>query len=49
MLPNQYNSLRGINSIQLMFDGQRWWIVSLLFEAERADLKLPTDWPMLTK
>ncbi len=40
----QKDSLRGINSIQLMFDGQRWWIVSLLFEAERADLVLPVDW-----
>ncbi|MBR7798532.1 hypothetical protein KDM90_00725 [Undibacterium sp. FT137W] len=32
---------RGINSVQLMHDGSRWWIISLLFEAERADLLLP--------
>jgi hypothetical protein len=32
---------RGINSVQLMNDGNRWWIVSLLFEAERAQLTLP--------
>jgi hypothetical protein len=32
---------RGINSVQLMHDGNRWWIVSLLFEAERAQLALP--------
>ncbi|MBC3806014.1 hypothetical protein H8K52_01485 [Undibacterium seohonense] len=32
---------RGINSIQLMNDGTRWWIVSLLFEAERDQLRLP--------
>lgn len=32
---------RGINSVQLMNDGTRWWIVSLLFEAERAQLSLP--------
>lgn len=32
---------RGINSVQLMNDGTRWWVVSLLFEAERAQLSLP--------
>lgn len=32
---------RGINSLQLMHDGKRWWIISFLFEAERAQLPLP--------
>ncbi|TXI95610.1 MAG: hypothetical protein E6Q34_02735 [Burkholderiaceae bacterium] len=32
---------RGINSLQLMHDGTRWWIISLLFEAERPQLTLP--------
>ncbi|MBC3875413.1 hypothetical protein [Undibacterium flavidum] len=32
---------RGINSVQLMHDGTRWWIISLLFEAERIQLSLP--------
>lgn len=32
---------RGINSVQLMHDGTRWWIISLLFEAERPQLQLP--------
>lgn len=32
---------RGINSVQLMHDGTRWWIISLLFEAERPQLPLP--------
>jgi hypothetical protein len=32
---------RGINSVQLMYDGTRWWIISLLFEAERPTLTLP--------
>ncbi len=36
---------RGINSLQLMHDGKRWWIISLLFEAERADLPLPDLMP----
>lgn len=33
--------LRGINSIQLMNDGSRWWVVSVFWEAERADMPLP--------
>ncbi|MCB1050721.1 MAG: hypothetical protein KDC71_08975 [Acidobacteria bacterium] len=39
-------TVRGINSIQLMHDGSRWWVVSILFEAERNDLPLdPTYLP----
>jgi len=33
--------LRGINSIQLMNDGARWWVVSVFWEAERPDNRLP--------
>lgn len=33
--------MRGINSIQLMNDGKRWWIVSVYWEGERADNQLP--------
>ena len=33
--------MRGINSIQLMNDGKRWWIVSVYWEAERANNPLP--------
>ncbi len=33
--------IRGINSIQLMNDGSRWWIVSVFWEAESADNPLP--------
>jgi hypothetical protein len=32
---------RGINSIQLFFDGARWWIVSVYWQAERPDSPLP--------
>jgi hypothetical protein len=32
---------RGINSIQLYFDGQRWWIVNLLWRAEDPSNPLP--------
>lgn len=33
--------MRGINSIQLLNDGKRWWIVSVYWEGERADNPLP--------
>lgn len=34
-------STRGINSIQLRNDGARWWIESLMWSDERADMPLP--------
>jgi hypothetical protein len=33
--------MRGINSIQLINDGKRWWVVSVYWEGERADNPLP--------
>ena len=33
--------MRGINSIQLVNDGKRWWVVSIFWEAESNRLKLP--------
>jgi hypothetical protein len=32
---------RGINSIQLMNDGKRWWIVTIFWDSERADNPIP--------
>lgn len=32
---------RGINSIQLFDDGQRWWIVTILWEGERPNNPIP--------
>jgi len=32
---------RGINSFQLMNDGKRWWVVNILWTAERPDLPIP--------
>jgi hypothetical protein len=32
---------RGINSIQLFWDGQRWWIMSIFWDAERPGNPLP--------
>jgi hypothetical protein len=33
--------VRGINSIQLVHDGKRWWIVSIFWEAETAQTPVP--------
>lgn len=32
---------RGINSFQLMNDGERWWVVTIFWEAERWDTPIP--------
>jgi hypothetical protein len=32
---------RGINSIQLLNDGNRWWVISVFWDAERAGLQIP--------
>ncbi len=32
---------RGINSFQLMNDGERWWVVNIFWTAERPDLPIP--------
>lgn len=32
---------RGINSIQLYNDGNRWWILSWMYDSERSDNPLP--------
>lgn len=36
--------LRGINSIQLMNDGKRWWVVTVYWQAESADTPLPAQY-----
>jgi hypothetical protein len=35
---------RGINSFQLMYDGHRWWVVTIYWQAERADLPIPSQY-----
>lgn len=32
---------RGINSFQLLFDGQRWWVVTIYWQAASAELPIP--------
>ena len=34
---------RGINSIQLYHDGQRWWITAWIFDSERDDNPIPPE------
>ena len=36
--------MRGINSIQLMNDGRRWWVVSIFWEAETTRTPLPAKY-----
>ena len=36
---------RGINSIQLLNDGTRWWVLSILWDTERAGNPLPAKFP----
>lgn len=32
---------RGINSFQLINDGKRWWVITILWEGERPDNPIP--------
>jgi hypothetical protein len=34
---------RGVNSLQLMHDGERWWILSCIWDNEREGVALPKD------
>lgn len=35
---------RGINSIQLLNDGKRWWVVSIFWDSERSGTPLPAKY-----
>ena len=35
---------RGVNSIQLFHDGDRWWVVSVLWDNERPGVSVPAEW-----
>jgi hypothetical protein len=35
---------RGTNSFQLLFDGHRWWVVTIYWQGERPDLPLPQQY-----
>ncbi len=34
---------RGVNSIELFWDGRRWWIASAIWDEERSDNPIPKD------
>lgn len=36
--------MRGINSIQLFFDGNRWWIVTIFWQHESAEHPIPVEY-----
>jgi hypothetical protein len=36
--------IRGVNSIQLWNDGKRWWIVSILWQAESPENPIPSKY-----
>jgi len=36
--------VRGINSIQLFFDGTRWWTVTIFWDSERPGQSIPTEY-----
>lgn len=36
--------IRGINSIQLVNDGSRWWVITVFWEAESPDNPLPAEY-----
>lgn len=43
-LDGDAHAMRGINSIQLMHDGKRWWVVSVMWQAENPKLSLPAQY-----
>jgi hypothetical protein len=36
--------MRGINSIQLFYDGDRWWIVNIYWQQESAEHPIPVEY-----
>ncbi len=36
--------VRGINSIQLVNDGRRWWIASVVWDTEKPDMPIPPQY-----
>jgi len=42
--PNGEPYARGINSIELYWDGTRWWITSWSFDQERPELQIPDEY-----
>ena len=41
---NQKPFARGINSIQLINDGERWWIMQIYWLGEKEELPIPDEY-----
>ena len=41
--PKSPTRSRGVNSLELYFDGTRWWIASVMWMSEDPDHPIPTD------
>jgi hypothetical protein len=41
--PGEAPFARGINSLELAYDGKRWWVASILWDEERPDNPLPKE------
>ena len=35
---------RGINSFQLVFDGKRWWVMTIMWQGETPDTPIPAEY-----
>ena len=35
--------MRGVNSVELFWDGKRWWIASAIWDQERPDNPIPKE------
>ena len=45
----KYPSARGINSIQLIYDNNRWWVISILWNGETEEDPLPQKYLRMKK
>jgi hypothetical protein len=43
-LANKTPFARGINSFQLFYDGKRWWVMTIYWQAETPELPIPTKY-----
>lgn len=41
--PGEEAVVRGVNALQVYFDGQRWWIASIIWDTDRPGNPLPKD------
>ena len=44
LTPEDAPFLRGINTVDLVWDGKRWWVLQILWQQEAPDLPLPDEY-----